>query len=215
LTIFGLKFDPCGPKVLNIKILKPYFTSTYSVWQYGIEIKCIKWKRNLGQEHKLTIFYPKFDPCGSLFLKVKILKPYCASTYSVWQYCIEIKCIKWKRILDHKHKLSIFSPKFDPCGPLFLKIKILKLYCALSTYSTVEFTSQLKCDRQTEGQGWKQYPVFFLKVRGYIWRLSFNTVKTITKHRSEIILLIHKILQTCSLFLQITHERMIIIQTFL
>jgi hypothetical protein len=44
VTIFGLKFDPCGPQVLNIKILKPYFTSTYSVWQYGIEIKCIKWK---------------------------------------------------------------------------------------------------------------------------------------------------------------------------
>jgi hypothetical protein len=153
--------------------------------------------------------YPRtFKTKSGLFLKVKILKPYCASTYSVWQYCIEIKSIKWKRILDHKHKLSIFSPKFDPCGPLFLKIKILKLYCALSTYSTVEFTSQLKCDRQTEGQGWKQYPVFFLKVRGYIWRLSFNTVKTITKHRSEIILLIHKILQTCSLFLQITHERM-------
>ena len=28
LTIFGLKFDPCGSQVLKIKILKPYFTST-------------------------------------------------------------------------------------------------------------------------------------------------------------------------------------------
>ena len=32
---------------------------------------------------KLTIFGPKLDPSGPLFLKIKILKPYCASTYTM------------------------------------------------------------------------------------------------------------------------------------
>jgi hypothetical protein len=63
-----------------------------------------------------------YHPCPSVCLS----HFYC-DLNSVFIYILEIKCIKWKRSLDHKHKLWIFSPKFDHCGPLFLKIKIISM----------------------------------------------------------------------------------------
>ena len=49
---------------------------------------------------KLTIFGPKFDPCGPLFLKIKILKAYCTYTNIMWQYYTEIKCMK-EELMSH------------------------------------------------------------------------------------------------------------------
>ena len=61
--------------------------------RWANEIIEMKHKRRLGLIHKLTVFGQNSTPVGLYFWKLKVLKPYCAPIYSVWQYCVDIKCI--------------------------------------------------------------------------------------------------------------------------
>ena len=139
----------------KMKIPNPYCTSTRHAQSYPRVPIVYFWKCRCSSSDKLyrkqekSFFDPHLTPRG----KMKIPKPYCAST-GHGQSSLRISLVFFLKCwwsLNDKTTLQnvIFRPLFDPRG----QNKILKPYCASTRHTQwdhrVSFLKSLKCRRSS------------------------------------------------------------------